>query len=143
MANPGSPGRVRKSVKRGRGKGIVEGGSIRLADEVRISSPERPTTTDASSRLVGWSCSRPKPAMHGCSIARQRINIAQAGNFKYVWLELDAAQTLTNLADRRRFPRSVMASRLTRHRHVADVLAQQHAAKAFRRSFLAAPLFPL
>jgi hypothetical protein len=38
--------------------------------------------------LVGWSCSRPKPAMHGCSIARQRINIAQAGNFKYVWLAL-------------------------------------------------------
>ena len=26
--------------------------------------------------------------MHGCSIARQRINIAQAGNFKYVWLGL-------------------------------------------------------
>src|ERR1700684_3936364 len=88
MANPARPGRVRKSVKRGPGKRIVEGGSIRLADEVRISSTERPTTTDASSRLVGWSCSRPKPAMHGCSIARQRINIAQAGNFKYVWLVL-------------------------------------------------------
>src|SRR5580704_9617052 len=89
MANPARPGRVRKSVKRGPGKRIVEGGSIRLADEVRISSTERPTTTDASSRLVGWSCSRPKPAMHGCSIARQRINIAQAGNFKYVWLGAD------------------------------------------------------
>src|ERR1700722_19194076 len=88
MANPARPGRVRKAVKRGPGKRIVEGGSIRLADEVRISSTERPTTTDASSRLVGWSCSRPKPAMHGCSIARQRINIAQAGNFKYVWLAL-------------------------------------------------------
>src|SRR5580704_16699828 len=88
MANPARPGRVRKSVKRGPGKRIVEGGSIRLADEVRISSTEQPTTTDASSRLVGWSCSRPKPAMHGCSIARQRINIAQAGNFKYVWLGL-------------------------------------------------------
>src|ERR1700733_11654169 len=90
MANPARPGRVRKSVKRGPGKRIVEGGSIRLADGVRISSTERPTTTDASSRLVGWSCSRPKPAMHGCSIARQRINIAQAGNFKYVWLDLRA-----------------------------------------------------
>src|ERR1700734_2781519 len=95
MANPARPGRVRKSVKRGPGKRIVEGGSIRLADEVRISSTERPTTTDASSRLVGWSCSRPKPAMHGCSIARQRINIAQAGNFKYVWLALLAAGRIT------------------------------------------------
>src|ERR1700719_1983601 len=95
-ANPARPGRVRKSVKRGPGKRIVEGGSIRLADEVRISSTERPTTTDASSRLVGWSCSRPKPAMHGCSIARQRINIAQAGNFKYVWLEL-ACHEFTSL----------------------------------------------
>ena len=26
----------------------------------------------------------------GCSIARQRINIAQAGNFEYVWLDLRA-----------------------------------------------------
>src|SRR6516165_7018861 len=25
--------------------------------------------TDALSRLVSWSCSRPKPAMHGCSTA--------------------------------------------------------------------------
>ena len=33
MANPARPGRVRKSVKRS--KRIVEGGSIRLADEVR------------------------------------------------------------------------------------------------------------
>jgi hypothetical protein len=35
MANPARPGRDRKSVKRGPGKRIVEGGSIRLADEVR------------------------------------------------------------------------------------------------------------
>jgi hypothetical protein len=35
MANPARPGRDQKSVKRGPGKPIVEGGSIRLADEVR------------------------------------------------------------------------------------------------------------
>src|SRR5277367_7142212 len=35
MANPARPGRDRKSAKRGPGKRIVEGGSIRLADEVR------------------------------------------------------------------------------------------------------------
>src|SRR6516225_628968 len=35
MANPARPGRDRKSVKRGPGKRIVEGGGIRLADEVR------------------------------------------------------------------------------------------------------------
>jgi hypothetical protein len=35
MANPARPGRDRKSVQRGPGKRIVEGGSIRLADEVR------------------------------------------------------------------------------------------------------------
>ena len=35
MANLARPGRNRKSVKRGRGKPIVEGGGIRLADEVR------------------------------------------------------------------------------------------------------------
>jgi hypothetical protein len=35
MANPARPGRDRKSAKRGLGKRIVEGGSIRLADEVR------------------------------------------------------------------------------------------------------------
>jgi hypothetical protein len=35
MANPARPGRVRKSVKRGAGKRIVEGGRFRLADEVR------------------------------------------------------------------------------------------------------------
>src|SRR5271157_5557142 len=35
MANPARPGRVRKSVKRGPGKRIVEGGSFPLADEVR------------------------------------------------------------------------------------------------------------
>jgi hypothetical protein len=35
MANPARPGRDRQSVKRGPGKRIVEGGSFRLADEVR------------------------------------------------------------------------------------------------------------
>src|SRR4029077_6481542 len=35
MANPVRPGSDRKSVKRGPGKRIVEGGSFRLADEVR------------------------------------------------------------------------------------------------------------
>jgi hypothetical protein len=35
MATPARPGRDRKSAKRGPGKRIVEGGSIRLADEVR------------------------------------------------------------------------------------------------------------
>src|SRR5262244_4417217 len=35
MANPARPGMDRKSVKRGPGKRIVEGGSFRLADEVR------------------------------------------------------------------------------------------------------------
>src|SRR6202158_6544105 len=35
MANPARPGRVRKAVKRGPGKRIVEGASFRLADEVR------------------------------------------------------------------------------------------------------------
>jgi hypothetical protein len=35
MANPARPGRVRKSIKRGPGKQIVEGGRFRLADEVR------------------------------------------------------------------------------------------------------------
>ena len=35
MANPARPDRDRKSVKRGPGKRIVEGGSFRLADEVR------------------------------------------------------------------------------------------------------------
>jgi hypothetical protein len=35
MANPARPGRDRKSVKRGPGKRIVEGGGFRLADEVR------------------------------------------------------------------------------------------------------------
>src|SRR3974390_1149933 len=35
MANPARPGRDRKSAKRGPGKRIVEGGGIRLADEVR------------------------------------------------------------------------------------------------------------
>jgi hypothetical protein len=37
--------------------------------------------------------------MHGCSIARQRINIAQAGNFKYVWLDIGA--TSARWIDRR------------------------------------------
>src|SRR6202795_2652755 len=35
MANPARPGRVRKAVKRGPGKRLVEGASFRLADEVR------------------------------------------------------------------------------------------------------------
>jgi hypothetical protein len=35
MANPARPGRDRESAKRGPGKRIVEGGSTRLADEVR------------------------------------------------------------------------------------------------------------
>ena len=35
MANPARPGRDRKSAKRGPRKRIVEGGGIRLADEVR------------------------------------------------------------------------------------------------------------
>jgi hypothetical protein len=35
MANPARPGRVQKSAKRGPGKRIVEGSSIRLDDEVR------------------------------------------------------------------------------------------------------------
>ena len=35
MANPARPGRVRKSIKRGPGKQIVEGGRFRLADEGR------------------------------------------------------------------------------------------------------------
>ena len=47
-------------------------------------------------------------------------------------LALDAAQTLNDRADRRRFPRSVMASRVTRHRRVADILATAYAAKAIR-----------
>jgi hypothetical protein len=35
MASPARAGRVRKTVKRGAGKQIVEGTSFRLADEVR------------------------------------------------------------------------------------------------------------
>ena len=52
MANLARPGRNRKSVKRGRGKPIVEGGGIRLADEVRYIQQRAPTMADASSRLV-------------------------------------------------------------------------------------------
>src|SRR4051812_2709945 len=46
-------------------KAVVFGWPTRCA----ISSTGPPTTTDALSRLVSWSCSRPKPAMDGCSTA--------------------------------------------------------------------------
>src|SRR3954454_14569211 len=46
-------------------KAVVFGWPTRCA----ISSAGPPTTTDALSRLVSWSCSRPKPAMYGCSTA--------------------------------------------------------------------------
>jgi FAD/FMN-containing dehydrogenase len=64
-----------------------------------------------------------------------------------VWrVALDATQTLDDRAGRRRFPRSVVASRVMRHRHAADILATAARRKGHpmhRRSFLAAPLFPL
>ena len=41
--------------------------------------------------------------MHGCSIARQRINIAQAGNFKYVWLGLEPSPPRQGATEDKRF----------------------------------------
>jgi hypothetical protein len=82
--------------------------------------------------LVGWSCSRPKPAMHGCSIARQRINIAQAGNFEYVWLDF------TNMA----IVHSSYRPKRARKRKVSPAIPQRIVTIATKRATAVEPQPP-